>query len=623
MYKSVSEMFFDRVAQRGANHAVQFKEGCAPYQFMSWQDYGGLVREIAFGLAAAGLEKGGTIAIFSQGTHLWVAADFAIIANGAKSVPIYPTSSTADIESILTNSEASMIFVQEEKLLKKIVDVHKQLPFLKKIVLMTTAADAEIIKKTAGASASVVVSIEELKEGGKELSLAQPNLVSNRSQNISLSDPATIIYTSGTTGVPKGAVLTHSNILSVISAIQPVLPISEADVYLSYLPLSHVFERICGEFYWANCGGVIAFAESIEAMAKNLAEVEPTMMLVVPRVLDRIYTKVKSGIAGASPRAQKLIDWALEVGKEVVRTRADGKPMRFALKIKYALSEKLVFKKLRDKIGKRLRLVVSGGAPATPSVIEFFNSIGIPTVEGYGLTETCAPSNVNPPRRVKIGTVGPMLPSVDIKIAEDGEILLKGPSIVQSYLKNEQATQEAFRDGWFLTGDIGTIDSDGYLRITDRKKDLIINAAGKNIAPQRIETLIKSIPLISQAVVFGDKQKALVALVTFDELATIEHARDANWQFNDFSDLANGADLSEYLKKELRLRSGQLADYEQIKKFKILSQDLSVEAGELTATLKVKRNAIAKKYAQPILELYKQNGGASEESDAELTKIRR
>jgi long-chain acyl-CoA synthetase len=616
-------MFFDRVAQRGANHAVQFKEGCAPYQFMSWQDYGGLVREIAFGLATAGLEKGGTIAIFSQGTHLWVAADFAIIANGAKSVPIYPTSSTADIESILTNSEASMIFVQEEKLLKKIVDVHKQLPFLKKIVLMTTAADAEIIKKTAGASASVVVSIEELKEGGKELSLAQPNLVSNRSQNISLSDPATIIYTSGTTGVPKGAVLTHSNILSVISAIQPVLPISEADVYLSYLPLSHVFERICGEFYWANCGGVIAFAESIEAMAKNLAEVEPTMMLVVPRVLDRIYTKVKSGIAGASPRAQKLIDWALEVGKEVVRTRADGKPMRFALKIKYALSEKLVFKKLRDKIGKRLRLVVSGGAPATPSVIEFFNSIGIPTVEGYGLTETCAPSNVNPPRRVKIGTVGPMLPSVDIKIAEDGEILLKGPSIVQSYFKNEQATQEAFRDGWFLTGDIGTIDSDGYLRITDRKKDLIINAAGKNIAPQRIETLIKSIPLISQAVVFGDKQKALVALVTFDELATIEHARDANWQFNDFSDLANGADLSEYLKKELRLRSGQLADYEQIKKFKILSQDLSVEAGELTATLKVKRNAIAKKYAQPILELYKQNGGASEESDTELTKIRR
>jgi long-chain acyl-CoA synthetase len=623
VYKSVSEMFFDRVAQRGANHAVQFKEGRAPYQFMSWQDYGGLVREIAFGLAAAGLEKGGTIAIFSQGTHLWVAADFAIIANGAKSVPIYPTSSTADIESILTNSEASMIFVQEEKLLKKIVDVHKQLPFLKKIVLMTTAADAETIKKTAGASASAVISIEELKEGGKELSLAQPNLISNRSQNISLSDPATIIYTSGTTGVPKGAVLTHSNILSVISAIQPVLPISEADVYLSYLPLSHVFERICGEFYWANCGGVIAFAESIEAMAKNLAEVEPTMMLVVPRVLDRIYTKVKSGIAGASPRAQKLIDWALEVGKEVVRTRADGKPMRFALKIKYAVSEKLVFKKLRDKIGKRLRLVVSGGAPATPSVIEFFNSIGIPTVEGYGLTETCAPSNVNPPRRVKIGTVGPMLPSVDIKIAEDGEILLKGPSIVQSYFKNEQATQEAFRDGWFLTGDIGTIDSDGYLRITDRKKDLIINAAGKNIAPQRIETLIKSIPLVSQAVVFGDKQKALVALVTFDELATIEHARDANWQFNEFSDLANGADLCEYLKKELRLRSGQLADYEQIKKFKILSQDLSVEAGELTATLKVKRNAIAKKYAQTILELYKQNGGASEESDAELIKIRR
>jgi long-chain acyl-CoA synthetase len=623
VYKSVSEMFFDRVAQRGANHAVQFKEGRAPYQFMSWTDYGSLVIEVAFGLAAAGLEKGGTVAIFSQGTHLWVASDFAIIANGAKSVPIYPTSSAADIQSILTNSEASMIFVQDEKLLKKIVDVHNQLPFLKKIILMSSTVDADTLKKTVGDSASAVVSIEDLKEGGKELSKTQSNLIKSRSQSISLSDPATIIYTSGTTGVPKGAVLTHSNILSVICAIQPVLPISEADVYLSYLPLSHVFERICGEFYWANCGGVIAFAESIEAMAKNLAEVEPTMMLVVPRVLDRIYTKVKSGIAGASPRAKILINWALEVGKEVVRTRSDGKPMRLALKIKYALSEKLVFKKLRDKIGKKLRLVVSGGAPATPTVIEFFNSIGIPTVEGYGLTETCAPSNVNPPKRVKIGTVGPMLPSVDVKIAEDGEILLKGPSIVQSYFKNEQATKEAFKDGWFLTGDIGTIDSDGYLRITDRKKDLIINAAGKNIAPQRIETLLKSIPLVSQAVVFGDKQKALVALVTFDELATIEHARDKNWQFNEFSDLANGPDLSDYLKKELRLRSGQLADYEQIKKFKILSQDLSVEAGELTATLKVKRNAIAKKYAQIILELYKQNGGAGEESDAELTKIRR
>ena len=623
MYKSVSEMFFDRVAQRGANNAVQFKEGRNPYQFMSWTAYGALVHEIAFGLAAAGLEKGGTVAIFSQGTHLWVASDFAIIANGAKSVPIYPTSSAADIQSILTNSEASMIFVQDEKLLKKIIDVHSQLPFLKKIILMSSAVDADSIKTVAGDSASALISIDDLKDGGKELANTQTNLIKSRSQSISLSDPATIIYTSGTTGVPKGAVLTHSNILSVICAIQPVLPITEADVYLSYLPLSHVFERICGEFYWANCGGVIAFAESIEAMAKNLAEVEPTMMLVVPRVLDRIYTKVKSGIAGASPRAQKLIDWALEVGKEVVRTRSDGKPMRLGLKIKYALSEKLVFKKLRDKIGKKLRLVVSGGAPATPTVIEFFNSIGIPTVEGYGLTETCAPSNVNPPKRVKIGTVGPMLPSVDVKIADDGEILLKGPSIVQSYFKNEQATKEAFKDGWFLTGDIGTIDSDGYLRITDRKKDLIINAAGKNIAPQRIETLIKSIPLVSQAVVFGDKQKALVALITFDELATIEHARDKNWQFNEFSDLANGSELAEYLKKELRLRSGQLADYEQIKKFKILSQDLSVEAGELTATLKVKRNAIAKKYVETILELYKQNGGASEESDAELTKIRR
>ncbi|HEY9681972.1 MAG TPA: long-chain fatty acid--CoA ligase [Oculatellaceae cyanobacterium] len=615
MYKNVAHMFFERVAQRSEHNAVQFKEHRGTYQLMSWKKYGDLVTEIGYGLAANGLEPGGTVAIFSQGTYLWVAADFATISNGAKSVPIYPTSSNADIEAILANSQASIVFVQDEKLLQKILNVRNLLPALEKIIVLKEKANCAEI--TADPQVSF---IDVLCQSGKALSATQPNLLADRTAKISVTDPATIIYTSGTTGVPKGAVLTHHNILSVIDSIRPVLPITEADVYLSYLPLSHVFERICGEFYWAHCGGVMAFAESIETMAKNLGEVEPTMMLVVPRVLDRIYTKVKSGIAGASPRAQKLIDWALEVGKEVVRTKSDGRSIRLGLKIKHALSERLVYKKLRDKIGKKLRLVVSGGAPATASAIEFFNSIGIPTVEGYGLTETCAPSHVNPPGRVKIGTVGPRLPGVEVKIAEDGEILLKGPSIVQGYFMNEQFTADSFKDGWFHTGDIGTEDNDGYLRITDRKKDLIINAAGKNIAPQRIETLIKSIPLVSQAVVFGDKQKALVGLITFDELAAVEYAREHNWQFQDFSDLVTSDQLNGYLRKELKLRSGQLADYEQVKKFRILPHDLSVEAGELTATLKVKRNAIAKKYAETILELY---GSPADEAEAELSKARR
>jgi long-chain acyl-CoA synthetase len=616
VYKNLAQMFFDRSSGRLAKPAVSFKDGRNGYNNLTWQQFQTMVEELGFGLASYGLNPRDSVAIFAQGSPNWIGVDFATIINGGKSVPIYPTSSQSDIEAILANSEAKFVFVQDEKLMKKVDAVRAQLPALKQVVLLK-ATNIEVTVKDGDG----FITFEKLREVGREFGAKQPSLLKDRAEQIQLEDPATLIYTSGTTGTPKGAVITHKNILSVLEAITPVLPISEADVYLSYLPLSHVFERICGEFYWAYSGGIYAFAESIETMAKNLGEVEPTMILVVPRVLDRIYNKVKSGISGASPRAQKLIEWALEVGKEVVRAKSEGKEIRLALKLKHAISEKLVFKKLRERIGKRLRLVVSGGAPATPSAIEFFNAIGICTLEGYGLTETCAPSHVNLMNKVKIGTVGPQLPSVEMKIAEDGEILLRGPSIVQSYFRNDEASKEAFKDGWFHTGDIGTVDGDNFLRITDRKKDLIINSAGKNIAPQRIEAIIKSVPLVSQAVVFGDKQKALVALITLDEHAAIEYAREKNWEFNAFEDLVSNPEITNYLKKEIRLRSGQLADYEQVKKFRVLAQDLSVDGGELTATLKVKRPAIASRYADIIQELYSEK--ASSGGDSELAKGRR
>ena len=628
MHNNVSQNFFERAASIPNQPAVRYKESAkSAYQDMTWGEYAALVRQIAFGFAQAGLEPGGTAAVFSIGTYLWIAADFAIIANGAKSTPIYPTSSQSDIEAILTNSEAKFVFAQDEKLLKKILDVRDKLPHLKQIILFKNKREVKDWSEFSQefhldpeADQGFVICIDELRRAGEPLAEAMPKLLDQRMSVCQGDDPATIIYTSGTTGSPKGAVLTHHNLAAIIAAIKPVLPITEADVYLSYLPLSHVFERVCGEFYSAQSGGVIAFAESIETMAKNLGEVQPTMLLVVPRVLDRIYTKVRSGITGASPRAQKLIEWAIGVGKEVVQSQSENKPLRLGLKVKHALAEKLVFRKLRERIGKRLRLVVSGGAPATPAAIEFFNAIGIATMEGYGLTETCAPSHVNKPERVKIGTVGPALASVEVKIADDGEILLRGPSIVKSYFKNEVATREAFQDGWFHTGDIGTVDGDGYLRITDRKKDLIINSAGKNIAPQRIEAIIKTVPNVSQAIVFGDKQKALVALITLDEHATTEFAHEKNWNFQTFEDLIQSADLNTWLRKEIRLRSGQLADYEMVKKFRILPADLSVDAGELTATLKVKRAAIAKKYASLIEELYSEKVA---DGDTELVRSRR
>ncbi len=319
-------------------------------------------------------------------------------------------------------------------------------------------------------SSELVISLEELRQIGLSELDKNPAIISERIQKIAYDDMATIIYTSGTTGTPKGVPLTHGNIVSVLDELKGVIPIDENDVYLSYLPMSHVFERVCGEYYWIYSGGVCAYAEGIETMAKNMAEVKPTMILTVPRVLDKIYGKVRSGIEGASGNARKLIDWSLAVGAEMVDAEARGITPRAGLKAKHWLAERTVFRKLRERISPSLRLIVSGGAPATGHTIEFFNAIGITTIEGYGLTETAAPACVNLMNRKKIGTVGPALPCVEMIIADDGEILMRGSSIFKGYYGLEEATKDAFVDGWFRTGDIGIVDGDGYLKITDRKK---------------------------------------------------------------------------------------------------------------------------------------------------------
>lgn len=606
--KNLATMFYRRAIELGELTAVLFKPKGEQYQQMSWTDFSSLVEKLSFGLASLGIKPNSKAAIYSTTSHLWVASDFATISNGAVSVPIYPTSSLADIEYILNNSQSEVLFVQNQSLLLKVLPIRNQLPHLRTIVVHTPSKGdkplAEVAKEH-NLPQGYVMSTDEVVALGEQLKAKEPKLISTRVEATTLDDLATIIYTSGTTGTPKGVPLTHINIMGVLDDLIDILPISKDDLYLSYLPLSHVFERVCGEFYWVHSGGACAFAESIEAMAKNMAEVEPTMLLMVPRVLDRIYAKVKSGIEGASGRRRKLIDWALETGRERVRLQALGRKPNPVLSLKLAVAEKLIFAKMRERIGRRLRLVVSGGAPATPVVLEFFNAIGIQTMEGYGLTETAAPATVNRLSKIKMGTVGRALPSVQVRIAEDGEILLKGRTVFTGYYGVE-SSDESFEDGWFRTGDIGTLDSEGYLKITDRKKDLIVNSAGKNIAPQRIEAILKTVPLVTQAVVAGDKRKHLVALLTLDEQAAIEVAREKNWNFETFQELANSPELKKFLRKEINLRSESLAEYELVRNFSVLQQDLSVEAGELTATLKIKRNVVLAKYKPLIESLYKE-----------------
>ncbi|MBK9144017.1 MAG: long-chain fatty acid--CoA ligase [Candidatus Melainabacteria bacterium] len=605
MRHNLASIFRCRVKEMGDRPAFIYKpDRKSAYTQLSWTGLGERAENLAFGLAELGLEVDGKAAIFSATSHYWVLADLAILSNGAVSVPIYPTSSLSDIEYILNNSEAQIVFVQNKRLLAKIEGLKERIPHLKVAILMEESGDPET---------HTVESVERL---GRDRRAAHPELVYRRCESRERRDLATIIYTSGTTGTPKGVPLTHSNIMAVMEDLQGVLPVTENDIYLSYLPLSHVFERVCGEYYWLHSGGACAFAEGIEYMAKNMGEVNPSMILVVPRVLDRIYTKVKSGIEGASGRSRQLIEWSIEVGRQMVEHRATGEKPRQALRLKHWLAERVVLKKLRQRIGPNLRLIVSGGAPATREVLGFFNAIGISTLEGYGLTETAAPLSVNPSHRVKLGTVGATLPSVQARLSDDGEILVKGPTICSGYYKNEQGTAEAFEDGWFKTGDIGTIDSDNYITITDRKKDIIVNSAGKNIAPQRIEAIIKTVPLVNQSVVFGDKRKHLVALICLDEQAAMEYARENGWPCQTFEEVARSAEIYDYLKKELRMRSGSLADYEQVKRFAVLEKELSVEAGELTATLKIKRNAVARNYADLVNALYEDRAPVGVESGA-------
>lgn len=604
-------MLVERVAIGGNKTALMFKEGKGPYRSTSWVDFGRMVEELAYGLVVLGFGTGERAAIMAATSHHWVIADQAILAAAGVSVPVYPTSSAQDIEHILNNSDSRILFVHNESLLRKVLAVKDRLPRLERIVLLAAPARGRSLAEVCqelGVDGTYVMGLEELQNHGRTLKAEKPKLIADRIAGIKYDDLATIIYTSGTTGTPKGVMLLNSTILSILNDLPPRVCIGEDDVLLEFLPLSHVFERVCGEFYWIYRGMNCAFAEGLEHVARNMQEVSPHIMLVVPRLLDKIYAKVNSGIEGASPRAQRLIRWALEVGKEAVRHRNEDIPMRPGLKAKYWLAQKLVLNKLKDRIGSRLKMIVSGGAPATAAVIEFFNAIGINVVEGYGLTETAAPTNVNLIGKNKFGTVGPPFPSVQMRLADDGEVLFRGPTIFAGYFKSPEMTREAIdEDGWFHSGDIGVIDADGYLKITDRKKDIIVNSAGKNIAPQKIEAVLKMVPHVSQAVVFGDKHKSLVALLTLEEQSITEYAREHGWNFNDYNQLVALPQLKRMIKKEIQSRSGSLADYEQVRNFAVLSEELSVEKGELTATMKIKRNVIQQNHKTLVDSLHRED----------------
>jgi long-chain acyl-CoA synthetase len=445
----------------------------------------------------------------------------------------------------------------------------------------------------------------DLMETGKTVLLKNPKTIEDDLEQIQRDDISSIIYTSGTTGTPKGVVLTHNNFLSNIEGVLKVINVSENDSFLSFLPLSHVFERTAGHFFATHVGAAVAYAENIETVGDNLREVHPTVMTSVPRFFEKVYAKILDSLEEGSALKKKIFLWAIEVGKKANLYKQKGLSLKGLLKYQHNIANKLVYSKLRERVGGKIRFFVSGGAPLSREINEFFNAAGLSLLEGYGLTETSPVITCNRENNFKFGTPGLPLDNVEVVIAEDGEILTRGPNVMKGYYKNEEETRETIdEEGWLHTGDIGYLDKDGYLYITDRKKNIIVTSGGKNIAPQPIENLFITSKYIEQSVVLGDKRKYCTAFIVpnMDNLKLF--AEKGELSYTDEDDLLNKSEVYSLIRKEIDSVSVDLASYETIKEFKLLKDPFTIESGELTPTMKVKRNVVEQKYGNLIEAMY-------------------
>ena len=590
--QSLARMFWNRVEKSAGSPAQKFKQQ-GTWKTLTWREVGNAVRDLAAGLVTLGRRPGDAVGILSTSRAEWVQADFAIFSAGCVTIPIYPTYPPDLIEYIVNDAGVKTLIVEDPTQLAKVLEVDKAMPGLEQVVIMQGYEGREPSPRR--------FTWEALRRLGREKADSLKAELANRVDGIKRDDVATIVYTSGTTGPPKGVVQTHGNHLSALESAAQTTSIAEGDVHLLFLPLAHSFARL-ESFIGVHRGLCTAFAESIDKLRENLPETQPHFICSVPRVFEKVYAGAMARAEGGSPVKRKIFNWALAVGKEVSRLKQANRPVPTALALKYKLAEKLVFSKMQAALGGRLRFAVSGGAPLSREIAEFFHAAGILILEGYGLTETCPVLTNNREDAYKFGSVGKPLPGVEVKIAADGEILGRGGNIAKGYFKKTEATREVFlEDGWFATGDIGRFDEDGFLFITDRKKDLIVTAGGMNIAPQNIENLLKGDPFISQVMVHGDRRPYPVALITLNPEELAKFAREQGIMAGDPSVLAKHPKVVERVQRTVDHKNSELQSYAKIKKFVILPEDFTVENGALTPTLKVKRKVISERH-RPVLD---------------------
>jgi long-chain acyl-CoA synthetase len=595
--ETLARVFWSRV-ERTPDRPAQQTRGSGGWVSATWREVGEAVREVALGLIALGREKGDAVAVLSASRAEWVQADFAILSAGCVTVPIYPTYPPDLIAFVVNDSQARTLIVEDPAQLAKALEARPRMPGLEHIIVMSGY--------DAPQPPEMVRTWESLRRLGRDHADAHRSTLAARVASTRPEDLATIVYTSGTTGNPKGVMQTHANHVAALASSAEATPVHEGWVHLLFLPLAHSFARL-ESFLGVYHGLTTAFAESLDKLSENLREVRPHFICSVPRVYEKVYGKILAGAQAGSPAKRKIFHWAMGVGRQVSRLQGEGKPIPAGLALQRRLAARLVFSKLHAALGGRLQWAVSGGAPLSREIAEFFHAAGILVLEGYGLTETCPVLTFNRVTHYKFGTVGQALPGVELRIGPDGEILARGANIAtRGYFKQPQATAEVFDpDGWFHTGDIGHLDAEGFLHITDRKKDLIVTAGGMNIAPQNIENLLKADPFVSQVMVYGDRRPYPVALITLSPEELSKFALEQGLLASDSAVIVKHPKVMERVERIVEEKNTHLQSYAKIKKFTVLPDDFTQDGGELTPTLKVKRKVVAEKYRAAIEELYR------------------
>ncbi|MBW2266576.1 MAG: AMP-binding protein [Deltaproteobacteria bacterium] len=594
---TVPKLFFHRVEKYKDRVALR-KKDLGIWDKITWLQYGEMVRRVGMGLVALGLKPKDRVAIMGESRPEWLYADLGNLSVNGISVGVYTTCSAEEVKYHLSHSEARFFFVEDEEQLDKALEIRDQLPKLEKIIVMD-------MKGLRHFNDPMVISFDELLEKGRELDEKDPALFEQRVEKTRPEDIATFVYTSGTTGPPKAALLSHFNVLSNSNAFAKHVPAFDTDVILSYLPLCHIGERTMSVYHAINMGFTVFFAEGPDTVPENLREVSPTFFFGVPRIWEKFHSAINIGVQNATWFKRQSYRLAMKVGETVALKKMSHQRLSFLLWSINQLASVTVFRKTKKLLGiDRARFALSGAAPISPDVLRYFHALGVNIRESYGMTETSSLISMHKDGNIRLGTCGEPLPGVEVKIGEDGEIIVRGDNVFQGYFKDEENTNRTLVDGWLHTGDLGEMDEDGSLRITGRQKDVMITSGGKNVSPQYIENMLKSSPYIVDGVVIGDGRKYLTAIIIVDEDNVIKYAQDNRVPFTTYASLTKTKEVVRLIGEEVEKVNAKLARVEQIKKFAITDKILDQEDDELTPTMKVKRKKISEVYRDLIESMY-------------------